>query len=196
MITHVVKRLNVEIGDHPDYHDNDKQSFKKYDAIINVSDCPAYGLNDPEFNVHWYPIEEWEKWGYAPFYWAVHLFDFYTKQDKNLYVHCYAGKHRSPMIVYLYLQSLGYSEEEAFGMFDSKWQIRFDHAPEKPAGNWLKKFLDKDIAGGRIPADIVEFMKNARKYPDKSILHIVDMMKLREDDISDKEMHISFSEPE
>jgi hypothetical protein len=170
--------------------------MSRYQAILNVSDYPAYGLNLENCNVQWCPIEEWAPWGYAPFYWAVNMLDYYTSNKQNdIYVHCYAGKHRSPMIVYLYLQSLGYSEAEAFAKFHTIWQVKFDNEPKDiPTGNWLKTFYDKDVARGRIPGDVIEFMKKVRENPEKSALQILDLMKNRTEDISDKDFHITMKE--
>lgn len=166
MITQIIKQFNIEIGNHPGEHDDMDKSLKKYQVILNVSDYPFYWLDKV---VHWYPIEEWSKWGYGPFYWAVHILDYHTKREDKIYVHCFAGKHRSPMIVYLYIQSLGYSEEEAFKMFDTQWQ----RVREIPEYNWLKECYDRDIADGRINEDVVLFMKKVRENPTKSLYEVL-----------------------
>jgi hypothetical protein len=191
MITQRIKKYKITIGNHPSqFKKEDKLS--NYDAVVDVSDCPTYGLDKKIKNYHWLPITEWDKWGYAPFYFAVKILDHYIKKKSKIYVHCYAGKHRSPMMVYTYLQSLGLSEDEAFKLFKTEWDIKLSNVKTKKK-EWLKRFFEKDIQRGRIPKDVIQFMREVRANPDMSILHILDKMNGRTDDISDKDFHIEMS---
>jgi hypothetical protein len=196
MINHKIHKLKIDIGTHPTAHHDGPFDVSSYDAVLDVSDYPTYNINGTLDNRHHYPIVEWDKWGYGPFYWAVKLLDHYTSKGSSVYLHCYAGKHRSVQIAHLYLLSLGYTLEEAFAMFDTQWKIRLDNKTES-SNQWLKHFYDKDIQCGRIPADAVEFMKQVRLNPDKSALQVLSLMKEQsEHDAVDKDLHITYLEKE
>jgi hypothetical protein len=168
MITQIIRQFGIEIGSHPSEQDDMDKFLKEYQVILNVSDYPFYWTDKV---IYWYPIEEWGAWGYGPFYWVVNVLDYHINRRDRIYVHCFAGKHRSPLVVYLYLQSLGYTEEEAFSMFDTQWGKK-----EVSEGNWLKRFYDKDVEGGRIPKDTILFMKKVRENPTKSLLEILNLL--------------------
>ena len=183
MITYKVPSLKLEIGDHPIiYADHEPESrVDKYESIFNFSDEPPYGINKkahPETEVHRHPINEFGYWTYQPFFFMVHLMDDAVARDRNVYVHCHAGAHRSPMMTYLYLRSLGNSPDEAYALFDDKYVVLGEKS------NWLEETFQNDVEYGRIPADIVEFMKDVRKNKDISMMHV--MKKRGGLDVSEK----------
>ena len=77
----------------------------------------------------------------------------YISEHKTIYVHCYAGAHRSPIITYCYLKAL-FGAEEAFKMFKDEIPWLSDKK------NWLEEVLINDINAGRIPEDIIEFIRD------------------------------------
>lgn len=174
MITYKVPSLKIEIGDHPIiYADHEPESrVEKYDSIFNFSDEAPYGLskNDyPKTEIHWSPINEFGYWTYQPFYFIVPLMDNAVERGRNIYVHCHAGAHRSPLMTYLYLRSLGHTPEEAYALFDDKYVV----LGEK--NNWLEETFQNDVEYGRIPADVVEFMKDVRTHKDRSLMGLLKM---------------------
>jgi hypothetical protein len=176
MITNKVKKFKIDIGNHPKSDRFGKCSIDKYDAILNLSDYPQYWPDKKSIEMNWYPVVEWDTWGYGPLYWTVNALDRLVKAKKKIYVHCWAVKHRSPMSVYLYIQSLGYAAEEAFAMFDMQF-ITNIIGDKKPTGNWLKRFYDADIKSGRIPKDAIKFMQLVRQNPGLSILQVLEILK-------------------
>ena len=177
MLTYVVDEFNIHIGNHPCYHDNNReQIIDHYDVFMNVSDDPANYLAKGK-PVYWHPIVEFGYWTYQPFFWARTILDDCVTQKKNVYLHCHAGLHRSPMIAYTYLLSLGLSPEEAFSKFAPTY---------KDDANWLEQTLQNDIEYGRIPADVVDFMKAARGNPELSMMGL--MKKRGELDLPAKTM--------
>jgi hypothetical protein len=194
MINHKIHELKIDIGTHPVVHHNGPQSLEGYDAILDVSDSPTYNIDGTIPHAHHYAIDEWNFWGFTPFYWAVKLLDHYTAKGSKIYLHCYAGKHRSVMIGFMYLQSLGYTPEEAAAKFDSQVDITIIEEPEN-SKNWLLNFYEKDVKRGRIHPDTVEFMKLVRKYPEKSCEQVRDMMLGRkEGGAADLDMHVLYVE--
>jgi hypothetical protein len=175
MITNKIKKYKIDIGNHPSNPEFGDTRLEYYAGIINVSDFPPYA-SPSHAEYFWYPIVEWEHWGYGPFFLALHALDKMIEDKKNIYVHCWAGKHRSPMIVYLYLISRGHTEKEVFEMFDTQFQLKME-GETGPIGNWLKRFYDKDIKRNRYATDIVDFMKIARANPELSILHVLELLK-------------------
>lgn len=176
MITNKIKKYKIDIGNHPKSRKFGDATISEYEAILNVSDYPPYRHADKSIELHWCPIVEWDDWGYAPLYWTVNLLDDLIAEKKKIYVHCWAGKHRSPMLVYLYLRSLGHSEVEAFKLYDTQFELSLEGEQKKPIGNWLKRFYNKDIKKKRIPKDSIKFMKLVRKHPELSILEVLEIL--------------------
>ncbi len=172
MITYKIPKYHIEIGDHPMFDGIDK-IVTKYNAIINVSDDVPYPNEPyPDTAIHWFPICEFGYWTYQPFYWIVRIMDRYVENHAKIYVHCHAGAHRSPMMVYLYLRSLGNTPDEAYDLFDDKFSL------DGQRHNWLEEVLTNDIEYGRIPSDVVEFMKDVRKDSDASMMSVMNRRKV------------------
>ncbi len=170
MINYSFSEYKIDIGNHPNMQKNKQEILDAYNVIINVSDDPAYDVDKNGPKIHWHPINEFGYWTYQPFYWIVHTLNHYIKERCRIYVHCHAGVHRSPMISYLYVRSLGKSPEEAYAMLDEP--LALGHS-----GNWLEAVFQSDVEAGRIPADIVEFMQDVHKHPDKSMMSIMNLRK-------------------
>lgn len=175
MINYCIPSLKIEIGNHPSYehmNEGDNTDLSNYDVAFNVSDSPEIeDIVDTKRKVYWLPINEFGYWGYQTFYWFVHLMDNAVNRNLNIYLHCVAGMHRSPMLGYLYLRSLGNSPEEAFSKVEDK-----HHIFGNDKYNWLEETLQNDIDYGRIPEDVVEFMTDVRKYKTSTLMNV---MKLR-----------------
>lgn len=167
MISYEVPSLKVEIGQHPViYNQKDFQQFlSSYDTMFNFSDELPY--EHSRVNIHWHPINEFGYWGYAPFYFFTILMDKAVEKNHKIYVHCHMGAHRSPMMTYLYLRSLGHSPDEAYVLFTDEYIILGKKE------NWLEETFLNDVEYGRIPADVVEFMKDVRKNKDFSMMTIL-----------------------
>jgi len=175
MITYKVPKYNIEIGSHPVAGTtNGGTTISDYDVVLNVSDDPPYGDDRNSFEKHkttinWFPINEFGYWTYQVLYWAARLFDAAMDEKKNVYVHCHAGMHRSPLITYLYVRSLGHTVDETFELFHDGLKI----LGEKSNSNWLEETLQNDIEYGRIPADAIQFMIDVRKNPGVSLMGIM-----------------------
>jgi len=176
MITQKIEKYKIHIGNHPKSRKFGKASISGYNAILNVSDYPPYKPSKKSTEIHWFPIEEWNGWGYSPLYHAVHILDRLIKQKKKIYIHCWAGKHRSVMITYLYLRSLGNSEEEVFKLFDSQFSIEF-RGEKRKIKNWLRDIYKRDVKNKRIEKDSIQFMKIVRENPELSILEVLQILK-------------------
>lgn len=164
MITHRIKDFKIEIGSHPVTNKEFGEDIKieNYDVFVNVSDSPIYSFEGKE--VYWCPINEFGTWGYSVFYWFVHVMNRAIKEKKRIYVHCFAGAHRSPMMVYLYIRSLGYSKKDTLKIFDN-------------GDDWIEIAFTNDINAGRIQKDIIEFMKVVHENPQ---LGMYDIFKKRD----------------
>ncbi len=57
-------------------------------------------------DLYWYPINELGQWGYSVFFWAKRILDFRTGRGESILIHCKAGVHRSPTILFTWLLSL------------------------------------------------------------------------------------------
>jgi hypothetical protein len=166
MINYKIPKFNIEIGSHPeDKIFNADIHLENYDVILNVSDNPVYGLNIDTPKIYWFPINEFGSWSYSAFYWFTNLMDFYIKENKKIYIHCLAGAHRSPIITYIYFRSI-YNEQETLDLFDFKSLIG-----EKK--NWFEEVLINDINAGRIPEDVVEFIKDIRNNKELSMMSLM-----------------------
>lgn len=167
MITYIVPSLSVDIGEHPVIYNKDDFDYfiAGYGTMFNFADELPY--EDDKTKVYWHPINEFGYWTYQPFYFFTILMDKAIERKDNIYVHCHAGAHRSPMMVYLYLRSLGNSPDEAYKLFEDNYVVIGD------SFNWLEDTFQNDVEYGRIPEDIVEFMQYVRKNKNMSMMHIM-----------------------
>jgi hypothetical protein len=166
MVNYSISDFKIHIGNHPHYNENDEEGIlNSYDAIVNVSDDPAYGL-DGNARIYWFPISEFGYWTYQPFFWFVKLMDHHLEKQDRIYVHCHAGIHRSPMMVYLYIRSLGFSPDEAYSKFNASFS-------SDENTNWLEETFQNDVEYGRIPADVVEFMKDVQANKEMSMMSVM-----------------------
>lgn len=135
----------------------EEEAEHDYPVILNVSDTPGPKLGQAGY--YWYPINEVSNWGYGPFYWSKKILDkhCFPKQDKIL-VHCHAGAHRSPMIVFWWLRSHGYSVQT----IHDKW---FKHS--------IWRLAEYDMQHGTIPKDLIEFYAQMVKFPEYSLMGIL-----------------------
>ena len=175
MVNYQIPSLKIDIGNHPSYEGVDgvpEIDLSKYDVVFNVSDSPEIeDIVDTKRKVHWLPINEFGYWGYPTFYWLVHLMDNAVDRDLNIYLHCVAGMHRSPILGYLYLRSLDNDPQAAF------LKVKDQHYILGSADyNWLEETLQNDIEYGRIPEDVIDFMKDVRKHKTSTLMNV---MKLR-----------------
>lgn len=99
--------------------------------VINVSatDPKHYGKTDG-LEIVWRPINDLEV---IPREAALACVDdlhrILATPRSRVYVHCLAGQHRSPTIVWLYLISRGYTRDEAGQMIGKSWK---DAVPGHP----------------------------------------------------------------
>jgi hypothetical protein len=140
MIT--IPKFNVSVGP------EEAANIRGWDVIINVNDAPPRVLDPAPAKLFWYPINEVAPWGFGPFYFTKRLLDHYA-QKFNVLVHCAAGAHRSPLMVYGWLRSKGLESRQADNLLKGDY-----------TADW-----ERDIKDGTIPADIMEFyaLMNARR---------------------------------
>jgi hypothetical protein len=123
-------------------------------AIISVTDLFEPSLMYQE-RFHWVPVNEIaHSWGYLPFFTLKKLLDFYVQQRSPLiYLCCSAGKHRSPLMGFCWLLSLGKSLEQASEQFFGK----FDQHPVD--------MYKSDLKNGIIPHDLPQFYETMNEFP-------------------------------
>jgi len=173
MITNSVPSLKLDIGNHPDIYPNGRDIFYDYDTIINVSDDPFKTLTRKNQSnmcqTHWFPINEFGYWTYQPFFWIAHILTENVDKDNRIYLHCHAGAHRSPMMAYVYLRALENSPDEAFKLFKEHDGVDM----KVKSANWLEEIFQNDVEYGRIPEDIIEFMKYVLANPEQSLMEVM-----------------------
>ena len=133
---------------------------EKFAVFINVSDSPCNTFNPvkPDHllgpqKMYWYPINEYEPWGYGPFFWANRILYYHIGRGELIYLHCQAGMHRSPTVFLMYLYYKGYSLRQAVKM------VRARETPLKTL-----RVLRKDLEQGLIPKNIFKFAKLMSRY--------------------------------
>jgi len=176
MITYSIPTLKIDIGTHPTANTVTPPrpgELDKYNFFVNVSDDEPYQMNKPDTEVHWFPVNEFGYWTYQPFYWITRLMDRAVEEKKDVYLHCHAGAHRSPMMGYLYLRSLGHNPDEAFKLLEEGWKVGADVTK-----NWLEETFLNDVEYGRIPEDVVQFMKDVRNNPKDSLMTVMHKRKV------------------
>ena len=133
---------------------------RKFDAFINVGDSIGVTLDLPDFSqarTYWYPLYEFGTWGYGPFFWSKKILDYHHSLGHKVYLHCRAGRHRSPMIFLQWLLSRGHRLEEAAKMtFTNKHEAKD-----------LMNYLRQDILGGHIPGNLDEMHKRMKINPNQ-----------------------------
>lgn len=147
----ILKKFNIAICP-------EEEASRDWPTIINVSDTPGPKLGQAGY--YWYPINEISNWGYGPFYWSKKILDKHIGQSDKILVHCHAGAHRSPMIVYWWLRSCGHPTKTI-----EKW---FDYP--------ISKLAEQDMRKNHIPSDLMEFYKEIRKNPTWSLMGILNSM--------------------
>jgi hypothetical protein len=101
-----IEQHKISVGSWSDYQDAIVQEPRPFQAIVNVSElAPMFGTSG--VSLYWYPINELSQWGYGPFYWAKRVLDFHAGRGDSVLTHCKAGAHRSPIIVFTWLLSIG-----------------------------------------------------------------------------------------
>jgi len=113
-----------------------------YSTVFNVSD---------NYSCHadfWIPLVEMSAWTYTPFYWFKKLADEHSKHP--MLVHCHAGIHRSLLMAYCWLLSLGFDTKEAANL------LSCDHVEDD---------YFRDIETGIIPGDLLDFYKIIEIHP-------------------------------
>jgi hypothetical protein len=100
-----VREHGITVGSWDDYKKTITATPPLHDVIINVCDkTPAFENIGPE--LYWYPLNERANWGYSVFFWAKRILDFHSGRGHSILIHCEAGVHRSPMILFTWLLSL------------------------------------------------------------------------------------------
>jgi hypothetical protein len=128
--------------------------------ILSVTDYFEFKVAQaPHF--HWIPINEIaEPWGYSPFFAVKRLLDFWVNDlhAPLIFVGCSAGKHRSPLSVFCWLLSIGYTPETAAAEF-------FGYFKEKPLDMY-----NNDSRTGYLPPDLPALYKLMNENPSWSYM--------------------------
>ncbi len=165
MINYNIEKYKISIGSHPNQESDIEEYIKNYDLVLNVSDEPYF----PKSNkVHFFPINEVGEWFPQTFYWFIHLMNDAVAENKNVYVHCHAGIHRSPMMVYVYLRSLGHTAEESEILMEGNKS--FAILGNETYDISFEKFLERDIKAGRIQTNIIEFVRYLQENKKESLM--------------------------
>lgn len=154
---------------------------RQFQAFVNVSDtaatylepprwlCPDLQCDEPshiwEPRMHWFPINECGYWGYAPLYWSKKILDHHHERGDQIYLHCHAGAHRSPMIAYCWLLSRGHSLREAARILGNRRR--------KWAKLELQDFIRDYRDWGLLPTELKKFYERIQKNPTWSLASIL-----------------------
>jgi hypothetical protein len=144
----------------------DYYGLDRYAAIVNVSDTSGLLFqkyqSPPQFlllsHYFWFPINEVGDWGYAPFFGAAKVCDFYGRLDKPILIHCHAGVNRSPCVAYALLRAEGLSDAEITAQLS-----RSD----------LPNDFQINVRRGCIPADIITFLETQKQHPKSNMMGIL-----------------------
>ena len=146
-----INNLNLFVGSKP-YTSGITEDFaKKIDSWISLTaeDYPYIYDFDWKTSYHWFPLVESEQWDLKPYFFIKKLLDFYSdlSEEKNIYIHCDLGSHRSPHLTLLWavhkigeentislLNKANYNIERNDGLY-SKGVVR----------NFIKKFKLNDL---------------------------------------------------
>lgn len=161
-ITRGVPKHNIQIGPI-----KDALSINP-DLIISVTDYYETKVaQHPGF--HWVPINELAKpWGYSPFFTFKRIMDFWTDPmfggTPTIFVGCSAGVHRSPLSVFCWLLSLGYTPEQAAAEFYGTFK-------QDPL-----TLYNNDIRTGYLPPDLMAMYKLMIENPGWSYMGVLQGM--------------------
>lgn len=144
-----------------------------YSAVINVSDseCATFDYQRAGIPSFWFPINEVEHWGHAPFLGVLRVVNEYYKGDKPILIHCHAGANRSPSIAYAILLTKGYSVQEA------EESLNYTN---------ISKVFEANMERKQIPYNILNFLKEAEKDSSLSVKHILMRLDNQYNDFADK----------
>ena len=101
----------IFIGPDPCSSPFTKEEADSFDIILNVGDnlyTFEQGPSREGQQVYWYPLVETGKWHWSTLFPIFHILDAAILSGKKVYVHCAAGAYRSPGVVDLWHQSLGF----------------------------------------------------------------------------------------
>ncbi len=99
-------------------------------ASLNVGTAPVhYNQEGWLLEVQHVPIDDLQRIPLKKAIKAIETFHDLLVQYERAYIHCAAGLHRSPTVLWLYLISLGFGENEAEEMISS---ARMDAVPRHP----------------------------------------------------------------
>jgi len=139
----------------------------EFDLFIHLADSFPKDESGKEIpsdklkNFYWFPVDELDYWGYAPFYFTIHQF-MKLKKDTPLKIglSCHGGVNRSPTMAYYLMQ--------IFDDFEICVGLNGESA------------FKRNIAKHLIPHDVVKFGKAAVQTPNYSILGIKRQIKIYE----------------
>lgn len=165
-VTRGVPSLNIQIGPIKDALGSNP------DLIVSVTDYFEHVIEQHP-RARWVPINELAKtWGYKPFFAFKRIMDYWTDPlmgNPFIYVGCSAGVHRSPMSVFCWMLSKGYTPEQAQAEF-------YGHFKTPPA-----EMYANDLRTGYIPPNLMEFYKLMDQNPSWSYMGVLQgMLKYEE----------------
>ena len=147
-----VPERRIAVGSWADYEQAIGQQDPEYNAVICVSDqTPSF--SNRLVRLYWYPLNERAPWGYSVFFWSKRILDFHASQEDTILIHCRAGVHRSPMILFAWLLSL----QVASGVLDLSAINAMMGGQEDYAD-----LYQWDVRRGRIPDDLERFYELMR----------------------------------
>ena len=155
---------NIWIGTHPT-DGMTRDTYDMFDVFINVSDSPVFlpeGL--PLKHNHWFPINEMGYWGYGSVFAVKKWLDYHHERRDNIYLHCHAGAHRSPMMFLAWLTSCGMTLEDA-----ASFHPRYNESHS----TWMVDKFQLDIRQGHLPKHLPEFYRRMRENPTYSLMGIL-----------------------
>lgn len=154
---------NIYVGETPT--DGMTQEYAdQFDAFINVSDtvCESFAPSRPGQAMHFYPVNECGRWGYAYLYWLKKVMDYHFDAGHKIYLHCHAGAYRSPSAAVLWIMSRGTSLEFAL--------VHGTLVGDKSHLHSLWRYSDN------IPRHAVEFFGVMRAHPSVSLAGILNQL--------------------
>jgi hypothetical protein len=138
-------------------------------AVVNVSDTFDQGLiGHPCYQ--WFPINELSPWGYLPFFSVKRMLDaVVTYRGLTVYLCCAAGAHRSVMMGFCWLLSLGKTEQEAAELMKTVYEP-----------DYMIRMYRRDVERGYIPARLQEFYTVMNECPGICYHSVLNYMGIRE----------------
>jgi hypothetical protein len=100
-----VPEHRIAVGSWEDHEQAITQTNPEFQVVVSVCDkTPLFSKT--QCRLYWYPVNERASWGYSLFFWSKRVLDFHAAQGHSILIHCTAGVHRSPMILFTWLLSL------------------------------------------------------------------------------------------